>query len=452
MITVAEILEVTGGRAFGVDPAAVFPTMVADSRQVAPGALFCALRGERTDGHLYAVDAMASGAGAVLVDEWTTVSPRIEVVDVRRALLAILAARRRITGGHVVAVTGSVGKTTTKEFIAALLSRVGPTYRSPGNMNSDVGLPMASAEWDPAASFAVLEVAMRFPGEIHALGRAIRPDVAVVTVIGESHIGLLGSRDAIARAKAELLGALPASGVAVLNHDDPWTSLMRLFAPARVITVGGDAGADVVVGCLEDRGLGGWRLEVAPRGKTSFDVEVVWPGQGGRMAAGLAIGAALALGVDVPAAAEALSGLQPGEGRVRVYHHGDVVIIDDSYNAAPVSMEAALELLSRTPAGRRVAVLGDMRELGAESAALHRRIGQAAARTTDILVTVGEEARLIAAGAVAAGMAPYRVLEEGEAEDALDVLRRILEPGDVVLVKASRALGLERVVKGMKAT
>ena len=452
MITAAEILEVTDGRAFGIEPAAVFPTMVADSRRITPGALFCALRGERTDGHLYAVDAMAGGAGAVLVDEWTTVSPRIEVVDVRRALLAILAARRRRTRGRVVAVTGSVGKTTTKEFIAALLSRVGPTYRSPGNMNSDVGLPMASAEWDPAASFAVLEVAMRLPGEIHALGRAILPDVAVVTVIGESHIGLLGSRDAIARAKAELLGSLPASGVAVLNHDDPWTPLMRLFAPARVLTVGRDARADVAVSCLEDRGLRGWRLEFAPRGRTPFEAEVAWPGKGGRIAAGLAVGAALALGVDVPAAAGALSGLHPGEGRVRVHRHGDVTIIDDSYNAAPASMEAALELLAKTPARRRLAVLGDMRELGAESAALHRRLGQAVARTTDILLTVGEEARLIAAGAVAAGMAPSRVLEEDEAADALDVLRRILEPGDVVLVKASRALGLERVVEGVKAT
>lgn len=452
MITAAEILEVTGGRAFGIEPGTVFPTMGADSRKLDPGTLFCALRGECTDGHLFVADAMAHGAAAVLVDEWTTVSPRIEVVDVRRALLALLDARRRCSRGRVVAVTGSVGKTTTKELIAALLARVGTTYRSPGNMNSDVGLPMASALWDPAAAFAVLEVAMRLPGEIHALGEAVRPDVAVVTVIGESHIGLLGSRDAIARAKAELLGSLPASGVAVLNHDDPWTDLMRLFAPAGVLTVGRRDGADVVVGTLEDRGLEGWRLEIRPRGSRPFDVEVAWPGEGARAAAGLAVGAALALGIDVPAVAGALAALPPGEGRVQVHRRGDVTVIDDSYNAAPASMEAALELLLKTPARRRLAVLGDMRELGAESAPLHRQVGRAAARTADVLVVVGEEARLIAEGALAAGMAPARVREVDGAEDALDAVRQLLEPGDVVLVKASRALGLERVVEGVSAT
>lgn len=450
MIGLHELLQDTNGRAVGLAPETRLFSATADSRMVAPGDLFCAVRGSQQNGHDYAADALHRGALAALVDEPTDVTPRIEVPDVRLALWDILKGQRRRFNGKVVAVTGSVGKTTTKEVMKAALSAAGPTFATAGNFNSDVGLPMAVFGMEPHQKFAVLEMGMRTPGEIHQLAKAARPDVAVVTTVSVSHVGILGSVESVARAKAEILGALPPEGAAVLNADDPWTDLLRLYAPASVVTVGAGPRADVRVEVVEDRGLDGWRLHLYGPGKrTPVVADVPWPGRGARVAAGQAAAVALVLGVDLETAARGLSQLPKGHGRIHVRQASGVLIIDDTYNAAPDSMEAGLELLQECECSRRLAVLGDMKELGAHSRDAHLRVGRKAAGVVDLLFTVGEEAKALAEGALEAGLDRSQVFSFFSAQEVLPALKSEMRSGDGILVKGSRAMMLEQVVQGV---
>lgn len=449
MIGLKEILEATAARPVGFLGDEAFPAAWADSRKVTPGSLFCAVRGSSLDGHAFAGEALRRGAAAVLVDEVTDVSPRLEVADVRKALFDILASRRRAHLGPVAAITGSIGKTTTKDLLAAILSCRGPTYKTPGNLNSDVGVPLASFGWDPGQAFAVLEMAMRMPGEIRALAGAAPPDVGIVTFIGESHIGFLRSRDAIARAKAELLGGLPPDGWAVLNADDPFTDLLTLYAPRKLVRVGADSAADVRVRILQDRGLGGWRLALDGIEAEPLEIDIPWPGRGARVAVGLAAAAAGVLGISGDEIRRGIGALGTEEGRVRIREVGDVVVIDDTYNAAPESMEAALDLLRRSGASRRIAVLGDMLELGEFSGEAHRRVGRVAGRSADLLFLIGERSAEVAEGAQESGLGTERITMAADAEALLSALTACLAPGDTLLVKGSRALGLESVVEGV---
>jgi len=447
MIGLREILAATGARPVGLEGGEVFECAWADSRKITPGSLFCAVRGESQDGHAYLADALERGASCVLVDEPTDLAPRLEVADVRTALFKILAQRRRHHRGPVVAVTGSIGKTTTKDLLAAILRSRAPTYKTPGNLNSDIGVPLASFGWGTDQTYAVLEMAMRMPGEIRALTEAAPPDVGIVTVIGESHLGFVGSREALARAKAELLGALPTGASAILNGDDPFTDLLALYAPRHVIRAGEGERSDVRVRVVEDRGLRGWRLSIMGLDGALIEVDVPWPGRGTRVAAALAAACATSLGLSAREIEEGFQSLDGLGGRIHIRQASGMLVIDDTYNAAPESMDAALALLARAPGNRRVAVLGDMLELGSLSVEAHLRVGRAAAASADRLLLVGEMAEVLAKGATDGGLAPERITSFPDPKALLAALKDELRNGDAILVKGSRALGLEIVVE-----
>lgn len=448
MITLRDLLADTHGVAIGLEADRRFETATADSRRCLSGALFAAVRGEHLNGHCYATDALDRGAGAVLVDEPGDWLPRIEVPDVRRALFQMLAGQRSRFSGQVVAVTGSVGKTTTKDLLAQLLTMSRPTFCSRGNLNSDVGLPLAAVSLSADDQLAVVEMAMRLPGEIGQLAAAFRPDLAVITRIGVSHIGRLGSIEAIARAKGELLGGLPRDGIAVLNADDPWSEYLALLAPGRVIRAGRSQGAELHLRVLENRGLGGWRVMLSGFGQ-DIEAELGWPGKGALEALALTAAAAAVLGVRLEAVAAALERLDPAASRMSVWEAHGVLVLDDAYNASPQSVAAALELLASVGGRRRVAILGEMRELGVHSRAFHQEVGRLAATSVDELICVGEGTLAIASGAREGGLRAARIHLAADRAQAEAVSRHLVTAGDAVLVKASRAVGLDGLMQAV---
>ncbi len=447
-MNIGELVVATHGRLVQGNPEWAIAHASVDSRKVQPGDLFVAVRGEHTDGHFYVERALAAGAEAVLMEQPLNLPPSVPAVlvdDVRRALLA--AARRMADAyeGLVGAVTGSVGKTTTKELWAAAMAPLGPVFRNPGNFNSDIGMPLALFGLSGWHRGAVFELGMRGRGEIARLAAILRPRIGIVTVIGHAHLEILGSVEAIARAKSELLSALPQDGTAVLNADDPWLDFLRLSAPHRVLLVGRSRAADLRILGSESLGVEGSLLHLS-YGSENVTCRLQLVGEGAAFDAALAMGGALAAGVDLAAAAEALSRAEPPHGRLRVLAARGMTAIDDTYNASPQSLEVALQLLKELPCtGRRIAVLGDMRELGAEEAALHRDMGRAAARSADVVLAVGEYASLVAESARAEGAEAVALTEVGA---VVPWLRRSCREGDVVLFKASRAIGLERALSG----
>jgi UDP-N-acetylmuramoyl-tripeptide--D-alanyl-D-alanine ligase len=437
-----------------------------DSRLVTAGALFVALAGERTDGHRHLAGAATAGAAAMLVGrapDPVAGEPPLEalgdvtvvlVSDPLRALHAVAAAWRRRFAPLVVGITGSIAKTSTKEAVAAVLERRFETLRTEGNQNNEVGMPLTVLRMGPEHQAAVLEMGMYVGGEIRDLAAIGVPSIGVVTTVQPVHLSRIGSLDAIEDAKAELVEALPLAaegGVAVLNADDERVRRMASRTAARIVHYGFDPDADVRADEVASAGLAGMRFRLrTPDG----DRDVAIPALG-RMAvhnalAAVAVGLAAGMTLD-----EIVPGLAAGSTaphRGNVIHAGGVVIVDDAYNASPGSMLAALDLLAGLE-GRRVAVLGEMRELGLAHEAGHRRVGEAAARVADQLVVVdggtGAAAAGIVEGALAAGLRPDRVVPAADAAAALDALRGRLVPGDVVLVKASRGVELERVVDGL---
>ena len=437
-----------------------------DSRLAIPGCCFVAMPGERTDGHRHLGAAAAAGAAAFLVGREPDVQagePPLEalgdvtvilVADPLRALHAVAAWWRRRFDPLVVAITGSIAKTSTKEAVASVLDRRFVTLRTEGNQNNEVGMPLTVLRLGPEHGAAVLEMGMYTGGEIRDLAAIGLPSIGIVTAIQPVHLSRIGSIEAIVDAKAELLEALPdaaAGGVAILNADDPRVRGMAGRTRARVVTYGFAPDADVRATDMVSAGFEGMRFRlVTPVGERAVAIPAL-----GRLAVHNALAAAAAglaggLGLD-----ELLPGLaapSTAAHRSVVIRAGGVVIVDDAYNAAPGSVRAALELLGGLP-GRRVAVLGELRELGAAHAAGHREVGEAAGAALDLLLVVdggpGGAAEGIVTGAHAAGLAPDRVLAVPDAAAAVEALRRRLVPGDVVLVKASRGVELERVVDGL---
>lgn len=424
-----------------------------DSRLVTPGRLFVALPGERTDGHRFLGEAIDRGAAALLVtrepegldaDADVTI---VRVPDGLAALGAVAAGWRARFAPLVVGVTGSIAKTSTKEAAAAVLARRLRTLRSEGNRNNEIGLPLTLLELDVDHEAVVLEMGMYAGGEIADLARMARPRIGVVTAVQPVHLSRIGSIEAIERAKAELVEALPSDGTAVLNGDDPRVRAMAARTAARVMTYGFTQDADVAADDVTSAGLAGMRFTLGTaRGRVPVAIPTL-----GRLAvhnalAAAAVGIAAGLTVDDIAA-----GLADGWGaphRAQVVRLSDVTIVDDSYNASPASVAAALELLSGLP-GRRVAVLGEMLELGEGHEAGHRSVGAVAAGVADLLVVIGRPAGGIAAAAREAGLEPSRVIEVPDREAALDALRPRLAAGDVVLVKASRGAALDLLVAAL---
>lgn len=454
-LTLHEVAAACGGRIDGVSRDTVATGISIDSRQVRPGDLFVALAGTRVDGHAFGRDAVDRGAVAVLAREGEALDrvPAVIVADPTPALGAIAATVRGRSGARVVAITGSSGKTCTKQLTAAAL---GPRFRvtaSTASYNNEIGVPLTICSLDSETEVLVVEVGSRGIGHIAALMPIVRPDVSVVTNVGSAHFEMFGSLEVTARAKAELVEGLGAGGTAVLNADDPAVSAMGSLAPDRVVTFGSAGDADVRAGDVELDELARARFEVeAPSGRAKVELRVSGEHMVSDALAALAVAEVFAVPIDDAAAA--LGEVPPAAWRMEVSQTpGGVAVINDAYNANPASAAAALKALvamGGAGARRTWAVLGEMAELGPISAQEHDRLGRLAARLgVHRLVAVGEAARPACEAARLECMTPEEAVFVPHADAAIALLREGLAPGDVVLVKASRAAGLERVAHAL---
>ncbi len=436
--SLAQMAEFTGGRVVGAD--VEVHGMIHDARQAEPGNLFCALPGERHDGHEFLGQARDNGAAAALVKrENDDALPQLVVGDVREAMGRIARAWRDRLDVAVVGITGSNGKTTVKEMTAAILAAQGSTLATEGNYNNEIGVPLTLARLDPSHRFAVIEMGCNRPGDIAYLTGIARPDVGVVTNAGPAHLELLGSVEGVARTKGEMFQALPSDGTAVINADDDYAPLWREMAGQRRIISFGIGGAANVSGVL----AGGLGLVNTPSG--DFQFAPALPGRHNFSNALAATAAAAAL--DVPAAdiAHALSRIKSLPGRLQIHRDpGGWQLVDDSYNANPASLRAALRVLAEMDGEERWLVLGDMAELGSDGERLHAEAGQAARDLgVNRLFTVGELAR---ASADAFG---DNACHFDSQRELIAVLLSELHDGVTCLIKGSRSMGMERVVEGV---
>jgi UDP-N-acetylmuramoyl-tripeptide--D-alanyl-D-alanine ligase len=451
-LSCAEIAQATGGRLVRPSSRPIRGAAV-DSRKLERDNMFVALPGEHTDGHRFLGAAVESGAACLLVRDGVDIGSIgapdrgadfgiVAVPDTMLGLQAVAAAWRLRFSPLVVGVTGSIAKTSTKEAIAAVLSTRYATLKSEGNANNEIGLPLTVLQMGPQHEAAVLEMGMYVGGEISTLAAIARPRIGVVTAVLGVHLARIGSIEAVERAKGELVAALPADGVAVLNADDERVLRMSTRTAARALTYGFSPAADVSARSVVSAGLDGMRFTLVTGGGS---VEVATPALGRHgVHNGLAAAAVgLAAGLDLDEVAAGLGQGWRAEHRDRLTRTASLTILDDTYNASPASMLAALDLLASLP-GRHVAVLGEMRELGDAHEQGHLAVGEAAGGVVDRLVVIGREASPIAVGAAQMG---DRVTLVPDRESALAVLREQLRPGDVVLVKASRGVALEWIVE-----
>ncbi|HTP09143.1 MAG TPA: UDP-N-acetylmuramoyl-tripeptide--D-alanyl-D-alanine ligase [Anaerolineae bacterium] len=468
MFILADLIEGLAGRRPS-DAAQTIQRFVIDSREVRPGDVFVAFRGEKTDGHLYVGDAFGRGAVAAIVEQevpiealvldlrhnvtqraikqWTL--PVIFRVDNSLIALQELAKwwRLRQKNLRVIGVTGSVGKSSTKELIATVLERDFVILKSEGNLNNEIGLPLTLLQLEPKHQRAVLEMGMYARGEIIRLAELAQPIVGVITNVGPVHLERLGSIETIAEAKAELVQALPPEGTAILNFDDARVLAMRDKTQAQVLTYGLDPQADLWADEIASEGLEGIHFRLHYRNE-EFHVQVPLLGRHSVHTALRAVAVGLAEGMTWD---HILEGLQDRRAQLRlvaVPGPNGSTVLDDSYNASPASMIAALNLLAELN-GRKIAVLGDMLELGEYEDEGHRMVGLRAIDATDVLVTVGELGRVIAQEALNNGMMSDRVKICGTNEEATAFLNSIVQPGDMILIKGSRGLHMEDIVNAL---
>jgi UDP-N-acetylmuramoyl-tripeptide--D-alanyl-D-alanine ligase len=443
----------------GLPPETAFTGVSIDSRKVRPGDLFVAIRGERLDGHDFVVDALQAGApAAVVAQSWLAgrrrrvlrASPLIPVADTVAALQGLARYHRRRLGIPVVGVTGSNGKTTTKEMIAAVLGAAYRVLRSEGSFNNHIGVPLTLLRLRRTHEVAVIELGMNHPGELARLCSVALPTGGVVTNVGPAHLEFLQSVDEVARAKAELVEAIGKDGFVVLNADDEHTPGIRALTEARVVTFGFGPEADIrgeLVGLTEG---------ACPLLRISGSEPVRIPLAGAHNAANALAAAAVGevMGCTPDQVRSGLESFQPPHWRSETFETGGMTVINDAYNANPVSTARALEMLRDWAEGgerRKVAVLGDMLELGGISEQAHRELGErAAAAGVGLLVTVGRYAAVTAEGAARAGLASTLIVPTSSIEHAWEVLQGRLEPGDVILLKGSRRIGLERLAERVR--
>jgi len=448
------VLAATSGRLLGPAPAELTLRSVSiDSRSLEPGALFVAIHGPRFDGHDFLGAARERGAAAALVERDAPAPaglPLVRVASTGAALLALGHAARQSFAGPVVAVTGSLGKTTTKEMTAELLLSRGPVLKTEGNLNNQYGLPLTLLRLEASHVAAVLELGMSAPGELRALSAVAEPDVAVITRVAPVHLEFFASTDAIAEAKAEILEGLRPGGTAVLNGDDPRLRRIGERFAGKVVWFGRDR--RFLVSAERWRGTGfGMRFELRV-GERVLDVAL--PLAGPHFAENFMAAAAAAhvLGVPPDAIAEAATRLRPARHRGELRRLGEgVIVLDDSYNSSPAALEAAVVALTLVPGLRRVAVVGDMLELGPSGPMLHREAGRSLAGRVDVVVGIGPLAEQFVEGARAAGLPPRSAAHYSDAKSAAEAVASLVAPGDAVLVKASRGMRLEQVVEALAA-
>ena len=445
--TVREICAAVGGTLLQGEGSALITGVTTDSRAVSAGQLFIPLTGERFDGHAYIGSALSSGAAGCLTARTPeTLLPGkfyVQVADTRLALKALAAWYRSRFTLPVVQITGSAGKTTTKEMVAAVLSRRYDTLKTQANFNNDIGTPLTLLGLAPQHQAAVIETGMNHFGEIRYLGEMVRPDIAVITNVGDAHIENLGNtRQGILRAKCEIFQHLSPDGIAVLNGDDPLLNTVAL--PQTILRCGRGENCNVRVTDVDDRGIEGIACTVTTA-RASYRLTAASPGS--FMIYPMAMAAAIgeALGLTGEEIAAGVAAYVPTGSRMHLIRLPEGrLLIDDCYNANPQAMEEALKLLAVTPARRRAAVLGDMGELGELTVSAHRAIGVLTGELhLDSVIAIGEKARNIASAAPNARW-------YASVDDAMPVIRAAFTEGTAVLVKASHAMHFENIVKELE--
>lgn len=462
-LTMERIERIVKGRLSGGQ--GIMPSGAAlDTRNIQAGELFFALKGENSDGHDYLQAARDKKAAGAVVSRCPNAFrddsfPLLYVEEVEKALRDLAAAMRKASGVKIAAVTGSVGKTSTKDMLRSILSRKGPALANKGNYNNELGLPLTLLALQEEHEYAVLEMGMRGLGEIDYLSRIAKPDYGVITNIGYTHLELLGSRERIAQAKAELFRHIPPQGGIALCAKDrdilkPWLSDLKCTP----CWVGLDSSCDVWAEDIleywqEDEGKGGIAFKIYYRGKQVCNVELPVLGRHNVINALLAAALAVQMGLSWQDVACGLKELEMTAMRLDLKRvEGlDVIIIDDAYNANPASVVSALEAMKSLPvSGKEIAVLGDMYELGAYETEGHLQVGKALAKLdVSFLLTVGKLAETIAQGAKIGGMPEERIRAYRSNQEALAGIKEILEPEDVVLVKGSRGMKMEEIVAGI---
>lgn len=462
-LTATEIAAVAGGRVISGDPATRIDRWSIDTRSMAPGDLFVAILGERLDGHRFVAAALAAGAAGAVVAAGAAAPPvagqagpaplLIEVADTTRALQDAAREVRRRSGAKVLAITGSAGKTTTKEITAELLSAQYSVFRNRGNLNNHIGLPLSLLELRTRPDVAVVELGMNHAGEIRTLVGIAEPDVRVWTNVGDAHLGFFASADAIADAKAEILDRARPTDLLVSNLDDPRIRARVAGFAGRTLTFGLSDGADVRASRIEHHGLDGMAATItAPQGEIRIETPLL--GTGNLLNLLAATGIAADMGVPLRAVADRVRQIKPAAHRGELLRlPGGITLLDDSYNSSPAALEHALETV-RVASGsaRKVAILGEMLELGMHAPRLHAQAGRAAAQSgLDLLITVGgEPAEAMASAAAAAGIDRAAVVHVPASADAADLAAQKVRAGDLVLVKGSRGIRMDIVVERLK--
>jgi len=454
-----EILRATGGRLLQGDEKTFFQGISTDSRTVAKGDLFIALKGGRFDGHHFAVEALKKGAGGAIVEEdkardirWNGYRPSavIAVKDTLRALGDIARERRRQFGTPVVALTGSNGKTTTKEMISACLATTFPVLKTEGNLNNLVGLPLTLLNLTEQQRVVVLEMGTNVPGEIRRLTEIAEPDVGLITNIERVHLEGMGSLEGVREEKGELFRRMKQNGTILVNQDDPRVVDLASEFRGQKISFGIDHPAEVMAKKIQLQEAGQSAFTLIMEGVT---LEILLPFLGRHFVPNAlsAIAAASLFGIELEAVKEALEHLSPSPMRMEVLHTQEgVTLINDAYNANPRSMELALGILSEMKGkGRGIAVLGDMLELGEYSVEAHQFVGKRVGELSiDLLLALGEEAPVLVESAMRHGLnsESARIVEDHA--EAISLLRKRARPGDWILIKGSRRLGMEKIAEG----
>jgi UDP-N-acetylmuramoyl-tripeptide--D-alanyl-D-alanine ligase len=461
-LSAAEIAAATGGRVVSGNPAQRVERWSIDTRSIAPGDLFVAVRGDRFDGHDFVAAALAAGAAGAVVTA-TPALPEaekgglapllIQVADTTRALQDGAREIRRRSGAKVVAITGSAGKTTTKELTAEFLAATYTVFRNRGNLNNHIGLPLSLLELRSRPDVAVVELGMNHAGEIRTLVGIAEPDVRVWTNVGDAHAGFFASADAIAAAKAEILEQARPGDLLVANADDERIRVRARQFSGRTLSFGVSDRADVRASRVQHRGLDGMAATItSPHG----EVKVETPLLGMANLLNLLAAAAVALDMGVPAAAiaERAATMKPAAHRGELLRlPGGITLIDDSYNSSPSALKTSLDAVkASTGSARKIAVLGEMLELGVHADRLHAECGRAAAAVgLELLIAVGgDPARRLADAARAAGMDASAVIHVATSADAMEVALQKVRPGDLVLVKGSRGIRTDLVVERLK--
>jgi UDP-N-acetylmuramoyl-tripeptide--D-alanyl-D-alanine ligase len=468
-LTVGWIAAAVGGRVIGGPADREVHEVVIDSRVARPGDLFVAIRGPKFDGHDFVADVLAGGAAAAIVDSASRSGESaplngvpsgsgqgaaIEVGDTVKALQDLAHAVRVAAGTKVVAITGSAGKTTTKDTIAAFLERRMTVVKNKGNLNNHIGLPLSLMQVRHAPAVAVMELGMNHAGEISALVAIAEPDVRVWTNVGDAHLGFFASAEAIADAKAEILERATPASVLVCNADDRRVMSRADGFAGRTITFGTSARAAVRATEIDDRGLAGMRARVTtPVGETVIDTPLLGRGNLSNVLAATAV--ATDVGISLDDVADAAARLRPADRRGVVHRlSSGVTVVDDSYNSSPSALAQSLEVVAREQgASRRVAVLGEMLELGDHAERLHADSGRLVAQSgIDVLYAIGgPAAETLATAAIHAGMSSARVAHFSSSESAATVIAGAVRAGDLVLVKGSRGIRTDLVADRIKA-